>query len=73
MQDSKREVVIPLLLEPWCLAPLEWLTSSEYARRLGRPHRTIQRWCRDGTFRAFHVRTYQGPNGRWWIHGIPTP
>jgi hypothetical protein len=56
-------------IEPWLLDPLSWLTVAEFARRIERPRPTVLRWCKDGTFTAFGITTWQSSHGRrlWWI------
>ncbi len=60
-------------LAPWLVAPLDWLTVSEYARRIHRPLRTVRRWCLDGTFPAFGITVHRDHLGQWWIRHIPLP
>jgi hypothetical protein len=60
-------------VEPHILDPLNWLTVREFAARIKRPRKTVNRWAKDGTLTAFGIKTWQSPRDRrWWIRCIPS-
>lgn len=44
----------------------QWLTPAEIAAEYNRHERTVQRWCADGTLRAFGFTVVRTGNS-WWI------
>ena len=44
----------------------QWLTPTEIATEYNRTPRTVQRWCQDGTLRAFGFLVIRY-NHFWWI------
>jgi len=41
-----------------------WVTTEEFARIMGRPHRTVQEWAANGTMVEFGIPVYRVTTGR---------
>jgi len=46
-----------------------WLSTEEYAARVGCTARSVRRWCQHALRRG-KVKVLRDPLGRWWI-GLP--
>ena len=59
---SKGNAPIP----PYLSHPLEWITLTEFARRVKRPYITVISWLRDGRIYSFGP-IYKTATGRYYI------